>query len=330
MEVRCGVHVSIVCPTCSYEKRHVLVLSMTNCHAWNMQLDVESLRTFLAVLDNGGMTAAARELNTSQSAVSWKIKRLEERVGRQLLLREGRTLRPSFDGRNLIEDARSIVAIHDRAACRLECSDLSGAVRLGADEEVATSHMANLLGQFKRLHPNTAVEFVIDASQRLPDKLAAGEIDVAVFQTNAEDIQPDDHVLWTEQLHWMTSEFAPYIGSEVPLIVFGDDCFYRDTAEVILGKAGLESHVVFSGQSSSAVRAAVEAGLGVAVLSTRYIEGEMVNWEPGVDIDPLPEVYQVARSTPGPRDPVVEALFNAIVSVSDEMSVSNMSVGNVA
>lgn len=307
-----------------YEKRHVLVLSMTNCHAYRMQLDVESLRTFLAVLDNGGMTAAARELNTSQSAVSWKIKRLEERVGRQLLLRDGRTLRPSFDGRNLIDDARSIVAIHDRAACRLECSDLSGAVRLGADEEVATSHMANLLGQFKRLHPNTAVEFVIDASQRLPDKLATGEIDVAVFQTNADDIQPGDEVLWTEQLHWMTSEFAPFVGSEVPLIIFGDDCFYRDMAETVLDKAGIDHHIVFSGQSSSAVRAAVEAGLGVAVLSTRYLEGDMVTWEPEAELATLPDVFQVARSTPGQREPVVEALFEAIVSVSDEMSISSV------
>ena len=47
-----------------------------------MQLDVESLRTFAAVLDQGTMTAAGESLGMSQSAVSWKIKRLEERVGR--------------------------------------------------------------------------------------------------------------------------------------------------------------------------------------------------------------------------------------------------------
>ena len=51
-----------------------------------MQLDVESVRTLIAVLDHGGMTAAADALGMSQSAVSWKIKRLEERVGRDLLI----------------------------------------------------------------------------------------------------------------------------------------------------------------------------------------------------------------------------------------------------
>ena len=289
-----------------------------------MQLDVESLRTFLAVLDHGGMTAAARELNTSQSAVSWKIKRLEERVGRQLLIREGRALRPSFDGRNLIDDARSIVATHDRAADRLQCSDLTGAVRLGADEEVATSHMADLLGQFKRHHPSTAVEFVIDASQRLPGKLESGEVDVAVFQTSAEEMRSDDHLLWTEELHWMTCAGCPHDSGPVPLIVFGDDCFYGTIAEPVLEKAGLDHHVVFSGQSSSAVRAAVEAGLGVAILSTRYIADDMVAWEPGVDIDPLPDVYQIARTAPGPRQRVVAALFEAIVTTSGESSTAQV------
>ncbi len=285
-----------------------------------MQLDVESLRTFLAVLDHGGMTAAARELHTSQSAVSWKIKRLEERVGRQLLLRDGRTISPSFDGRNLIDDARSIVSTHDRAVDRLQCSELSGTVRLGADEEVATSHMADVLGQFKRLHPNTAVEFVIDASQRLPGKLDRGEIDVAVFQTGIEDVLPTDEVLWTEELFWMTSPDSPHRTGAVPLITFGDDCFYGRIAEPALDRAGLDHQIVFSGQSSAAVKAAVEAGLGVAVLSTRYLDCAMVKWQPDVDVESLPNVAQIARSSSGQREPVVDALFKAIVSTTGEIA----------
>ncbi len=287
-----------------------------------MQLDVESLRTFLAVLDHGGMTAAARELHTSQSSVSWKIKRLEARVGRQLLVRDGHNLSPSFDGRNLIEDARTIVQTHDRAADRLQCSDLSGTVRLGADEEVATSHMADLLGRFTRHHPKTAIEFVIDASQRLPVQLERGEIDVAVFQLGADDMLPDDELLWTEQLHWMTCPSCAHDEGPVPLITFGDDCFYRQIAQPVLDAASLEHRIAFSGPSSSTVRAAVEAGLGVAVLSTRYLNGHMVPWTPATALEPLPNVYQVARSAPGPREPVVEALFQSIISTTRETPVN--------
>ena len=76
-----------------------------------MQLDVESLRAFAPVLETGGMTRAAERLGISQSAVSWKIKRLEERIGRDLLVRHGRSLRPSRDGEELLRFELSL--FHD-------------------------------------------------------------------------------------------------------------------------------------------------------------------------------------------------------------------------
>ncbi len=127
-----------------------------------IQLDIESLRTLLAALDYGGMTRAAERLHMSQSSVSWKIKRLEERVGRPLLIRDGHSLRPTRDGRALIPDARALVEIHDRAASRLESSELSGTVKLGSNEEVDVARMAALLGRFKWSHPNTTIEFAVD------------------------------------------------------------------------------------------------------------------------------------------------------------------------
>ena len=99
-----------------------------------MQLDTESLRTFATVLDTGGMTSAAQQLNLSQSAVSWKIKRLEERVGRDLLVRDGRSLRPSRDGQELLVYARAIIDLHDEAVARLSSSELTGRLRLGATD----------------------------------------------------------------------------------------------------------------------------------------------------------------------------------------------------
>ena len=96
-----------------------------------VQLDVESLRTLIAVLDWGSMTRAAQQLGMSQSAVSWKIKRLEQRVGRPLLIRDGHDLRPTRDGSALLDDARSIVEIHDRAVQRLSSPEFTGRIRVG-------------------------------------------------------------------------------------------------------------------------------------------------------------------------------------------------------
>lgn len=139
-----------------------------------LQLDVESLRTLLAVLDHGGMTRAAERLDTSQSSVSWKIKRLEDRVGRPLLIRDGHTLRPTRDGRALLSDARSLVEIHDRAVLRLNSSELTGTVKLGSNEEVDAAQMASLLGRFKWAHPNASIEFLIDHTVNLARKIDRG------------------------------------------------------------------------------------------------------------------------------------------------------------
>ena len=116
-----------------------------------MQLDIESMRTYLAVLDWGSMTRAASQLDLTQSAVSWKIKRLEQRVGRPLLIRDGHELRPSQAGRILLDEARAIVEAHDRVAHRLESPEFTGRVRVGSNEEVGASRMAGILGRFNQL-----------------------------------------------------------------------------------------------------------------------------------------------------------------------------------
>ena len=129
-----------------------------------MQLDVESLRAFITVLDLGGMTAAANELGISQSAVSWRIKRLEERVGRDLLMRDGRRFSPSRDGRELLEYARTLVATHDAAVTRLSATGLEGSVRLGSTEEASALCTGAVCGRFSRIHPNVNLEFHVDRS----------------------------------------------------------------------------------------------------------------------------------------------------------------------
>lgn len=280
----------------------------------SLQLDVESLRTFLAVLDNGGMTKAARVLNLSQSAVSWKIKRLEERVGKALLIRDGHTLRPTRDGRELLDDARQLVAIHDRAAHRLERSELSGLVRLGAIGEVSATRVAAILGRFKRLHPATSIEFIADNTHTLSRMVENGELDVAIIQVGDEHLRDDDVVLWVEDLCWAVCCETLFDEGQVPLITFGGDCFYRPLSEPILEAAGVDFNVAFSVPSTAGVYSAISAGLGVGVIGAHHLGGEIVEWPRGAELDPLPHIHQIARTVPGEHPAVAAALLAAIVS----------------
>ncbi len=282
-----------------------------------MQLDVESLRTFVTVLQTGGMTSAAAQLGISQSAVSWKIKRLEERVGRDLLIREGRTLQPSSDGQELLSYARLIIATHDEAVARLSSSELTGRLRLGATEEVSADCVGDVLGRFSRVHPGVTIEIIVDRGQRLQDLLVKRSLDVALLQVTQEDERQGDVRLWRDEQLWISSAEWTYDEGMVPLVTFGDSGFYRPLAEQLLGAAGIEHRIAFSGPSSASVIAAVEAGLGVAMLSSRSVTGDVIEWPRAATLPALPSVHQVARAATGQPSEVVAEL---IADLTQELS----------
>lgn len=277
-----------------------------------MNLDVESLRTFLAVLDYGGMTAAADHLDLSQSAVSWKIKRLEERVGKPLLVRDGRSLRASTDGLALVDDARTIVDIHDRAVTRLRGSELSGTVRLGSNQEIGTDRLTLVLGRFKRTHPATSIAFELGPTEQLVAALDRGELDVVLIQVDDDGLRPTDTVLWSDELVWATCCESTYDDGLVPLITFGHACFYRPLSEPMLRQNKIDYTIAFSGPSATGVHSAVAAGLGVAVIGSRGLGGDIVEWQRGRSLGQLPCVHQIARSIPEGENETADALVAAI------------------
>lgn len=283
-------------------------------HTRRMQLDIESLRAFAAVVDLNGMTRAAESLEISQSAVSWKIKRLEEKVGRNLLVREGHSLRPSRDGRELLHYARTIVGTHDDAVRRLESSELSGTVKVGTPEEISTARMCAVLSRFNRIHPRTQIEFFVDRSFRLASMLARSELDVAVLQVLKKDQRPEDRILWKDPLIWVCAPDSPYGEGAVPLITFGEGGFYRPLARHALTDAAIPFTVAFSGPSAASVIGAAEAGLGVAVLAQSSMRGDLIAWPRAESIPPLPDSTYVARAAAGEPSVVATELISDIVS----------------
>lgn len=283
-----------------------------------LQLDIESMRVFLAVIDQGGMTRAAEALGLSQSAVSWKIKRLEQRVGRNLLVRDGRSLRPSRDGRELLEYARTIVDLHDDAVARLSSSDLTGRVRFGSTEEVSAFCMRNVLARFYRTHPRVWFQLVVDRAHRLDSLLRSGDLDVAVLQISPDDVRPNDTVLWESDLVWVCAADWTYDVGAVPLITFGEQGFYRPLAEAALGDAGVPYHIAFSGPSASSVLAAAEFGLGVAVIGERWVSGDVVEWPRAAALPPLPRALTVARAGGPSTSAVASELIAEIETVLAE------------
>jgi len=281
-----------------------------------VRLDIDSLRTLRAIVESGSFTGAAARLHLTQSAVSWKIKRLEERLGHALLVRDGKTTEPTEMGHELLLHAERILTAHDEAVASLKLRELSGTVRFGCNDEPQIDQVAEIIRGFRQEHPKVGVHTRIGLSSVVGAWLRAGELDLAIIQVLEDEIKEHDVVLRTDRLGWFASpELTLEEDGSVPLITFGPRGFYRAFTERLLREAGFEHSVVVECESTSGVIAAVEAGLGVAVLNENHpvaVDSVMRGEELGLPSG-LPGVQLVARRSQRSRDTAVRALQGALV-----------------
>lgn len=277
-----------------------------------MKLDVESLRALRTVIEAGTFTDAAARLGMTQSAVSWKIKRLEERVGLDLVKR-GSEIEATPDGRDLLHYAERILEAHDEAVERLGRSDLEGVVRLGANEDLRGGALADVLARFGRMFPQISLDVRVHLSGVVREWLDDGDVDMAVVQVPASDVRPDDVVLWTDDVTWAVGASHAFdLDGQLPIVSFGPGLVYLDDVEEALRRNGVRWRTVLECPMLTGVQAAVGAGLGVAALHSRNLTSEMRTWE-HADRFPLPQISEVIRTGVG-ADPDVLAVLRETLS----------------
>jgi DNA-binding transcriptional LysR family regulator len=277
----------------------------------SLRLDVESLRTFRAVVDCGSVTQAASQLNLTQSAVSWKMKRLEERLGSPLLVRDGRELTLTELGTELLVHAEQIVGAHDDAVDSLQQSQLKGTVHLGINDELEADEVATLLARFQRRHPMVRLHVRMGLSGPIAQLVRGGDLDLALIQVI--EPAPRDKVLWTESIEWIASPtYVPDLSESLPLVTFGPNSNYRTLMLGALRAANIDHHIAFESESSAGVRSAVASGFGVALINGRGVTEECPIWEFPELNSPMPTASFVVRVNSRSRTSAVRTLVDEI------------------
>lgn len=275
------------------------------------RLDIDALRALRAIRQHGGVTRAAEALGLTQSAVSHKIRRLEASLDRELLNRRPGAPMFTAAGEDLLDYAARILGLHDEALISLTRTDLAGRILLGLTEDTACSDLSRILGRFHRLHPQVAVRTRVRMSLVLRAMLERGELDLAIAQVFAHEVRPADAVLFREALHWVKAPglALPPEGA-LPFLSFDDNCFYRRWALDIGQDGGALLETVFECSSAAGIVAAVDAGLGIALLSARHLRPEME-----ILRDRLPEppaLAYVVRRARKARNPALDSLVGEI------------------
>ncbi|NBN64523.1 LysR family transcriptional regulator [Microvirga tunisiensis] len=286
-------------------------------------LDLDQLRTFVAIAEYGSFTRAAEVVYKTQSAVSMQMRRLEERIGRPIFVRDGRMSRLTEDGEKLLHYARRLVQLNDETLAAFDETEVQGLVRLGTPDDYADRFLPEILARFSRSNPKAEVSVVCAPTSNLIDLVSANELDVAIITHVEKPDRPQrDEVIRREPLLWVVSARHAVENQEVlPLALGRATCNWRRAALAALNSVRREHRLLYSSWNSTAVGAAVLAGLAVSVLPESALRPGMRVLSEADGFPKLPECEIAVMRSWHQRSRVTEALVEHIISSLDNLSV---------
>jgi DNA-binding transcriptional LysR family regulator len=228
-------------------------------------LDLDLLRCFVQVAEQGGFTAAGLALGLTQSAISLKIKRLEDLVRRPVFRRTSRRVELTREGETLLAYARRLLALNDEAVQRLIAPPVAGRLRLGVADHFVPRSLAPILARFARTYPEVRLEVEVGRSHDLRAKQQAGGLDLVLGKRR--DGETAGVPIWTEPVVWAAApEWTLPEGRPLPLALLPEGCMFRERALRALARAGLAFEPVFTCDSLLGLAAAAQAGFALTVL----------------------------------------------------------------
>lgn len=239
-------------------------------------LNLDQLRTLVAIADLGTFSAAAQALHLAQPTVSLHISELESRLGARLVVRGGRSVAPTAAGAALVERARRLLRDADEAveAVKRQAEGRLGRVRLGTSTGVVIDLLPQVLEALQASHPGIDVEVSILGSSQAMERLALGTLDIGLVAVPQPPLRDLVVVPWRSQpmMAFVPSKWkaprrvTPTWLAAQPLI-FNDASthMHRLTMEWF-AHAGCSPRARIELNYDAAMRSLVAAGYGAALL----------------------------------------------------------------
>lgn len=230
-----------------------------------IDLDIDMLRCFREVAQTGSFTKAGKAIGLTQSGVSVKIRRLEERLDTQVFNRTSKHLALTPEGEILLDYAGRILAVHNEAVSRLTKPKASGTLRIGLIDYFLPELLPKLLSKFRQQYPNIHLEVRTDVGINLIPLFEQGDLDLVVTRKDA--FQGSCRVLMQEPLIWVIGKDTEIsLHDVIHLVLLPSPCVFRKMATEGLEEASRKWKVLYTGSSIANIQAAVQAGMGLSIL----------------------------------------------------------------
>ena len=238
-------------------------------------LDIDLLRTFVAIAETRTLGRAASRIGRTQAAVSMQVQKLEAMLNRPLLNRTGRGVALTLHGERLLAHARTILRHHDAAVADISGAGLSGTLRFGCPDDYAAAFLPHILRSFAGRHPQVFVEVFCAPTPRLKEQLKQHALDLALIST-AEGEPDAGSVIRREPLVWVGNQHDQAVTREPLLLALSDP----DTLDHRAACAGLDAigrpyRVAYASGSISGLLAVVRSGQAIAVLTQAAVPGDL-------------------------------------------------------
>lgn len=232
--------------------------------------DIDALRTMVVGVEMESFTRAASHLGRSQSAVSMQIKKLENRAGKPLFIRQGRGLVPTEAGEKLLVFARKIIALNDEAAIALGVGEAESGVRLGLPQDFFDVVLPQTIEKFSAATKNVHVDVRAGRNFALEEEVYAGRLDAAIVFF-PEGSRGHGELLARLPTYWLAAENSQALASskKLPLVLYHHPCLFRTTALKALESGNRHWRIALTTPSLQGVWAALHARQGIT-LRTLY------------------------------------------------------------
>jgi len=206
-------------------------------------LQLDWLRSFVAIVDGGTLSAAAPRVARSQGAVSVQLAKLEAAVGRPLVQRGPRRATPTAAGLVLLDYARRMLALNQEALAELGSQRLSGRVRAGVPDDYAAPYFVPVLAAFAERHAAVHVELFCEQSTTLVPRLQRGELDLAIVSRPRAGY---GQLLFSEPLVWVGApQHRAWQRSPLPIACYEAGSLARKEALLALKTRGIAHRIVY-------------------------------------------------------------------------------------
>ncbi len=236
-------------------------------------LDIDVMKTLVAIAETGSVTAAAARVARSPGAISMQIKKLEETIGRTLFERSRQGMALNANGERLLAYARRMIDLHRETLDAFRAPELSGEVNIGTIDDFAGVRLSEVLAAFARSHPRVTVNVALGPSASLGPKLNKGELDLAVLTPGcAVPWRETDNVLHEEPLVWVGRDGGRARSARpLPLALSSTGCTWRRAALEAIERTGIPYRIAYTSDFYEPQKAAIQADLAIAPLPRSLI-----------------------------------------------------------